>query len=482
MLRRKLWRGYDPLCSLPRRLFAVDTQGWNSNHRYLIELIEHKRPTVVVELGVWKGASTIAMATRMKELALDAAVIAVDTWLGGWDHWLQDQWFDELAFEHGYPRLFHKFLSNVLDAGVQDYVVPLPLDSLNAWHVLKRLDIRVDAVHIDGGHDYETVVSDMHHWWQLLNPGGLLIGDDYFAGGSTWPEVRRATDDFLKTVPHSEFEFSGGKCRIAKPGTTERIGFDQIGICMIVFNEEQFLEPCLKRLIAHFRYFTVLDMESTDRTLEIVRDLLCDRVTILSCARAELLRFGYAWSRNLTVEASKSPWLLHIDADEMIVAGLETGCVEFHVPNPVVATLERRNLIAPPDAVAVQSGLGVAYAVKSTEHHFRLHRQQPDIRRRGYIHEELWLGDRSAFGQGPKTAIVTEHYADFRPHHAKQSKGERYSWMLLNAFANRELQEGTNRYWYDQHVPAELERLAHDAQAFAEREGLECPLVPEQVP
>jgi hypothetical protein len=41
----------------------------------------------------------------------------------------------------------------------------------------------------------------------------VLIGDDYHATGETWPEVRRAFQDFFQTT---DIENEGGKCYIVK--------------------------------------------------------------------------------------------------------------------------------------------------------------------------------------------------------------------------------------------------------------------------
>jgi hypothetical protein len=185
VLRQKLWRGTFPLEAFPRRLIMIDKQGWNSNHQYLSELIEHRRPNIVVEVGVWKGGSVITMARKMKEMALDAAVIAVDTWLGSFENWTQKEWFAELAFENGYPKLFHKFMANLIDEGVQDYVIPLPLDSLNACRVLGGLGIKVDAIHLDGCHDYGAVFSDLKNWWSILDEEGTILIDDYYQQGDS---------------------------------------------------------------------------------------------------------------------------------------------------------------------------------------------------------------------------------------------------------------------------------------------------------
>ena len=92
-------------------------------------------------------------------------------------------------------------MANVLDLKLQSYIVPLPLDSVNAFHVLSMHKIRPDIIHIDAGHDYTSVTSDLRSWWPLLQDGGILVGDDYYTDGK-WPEVQKGFDDFLAANLH----------------------------------------------------------------------------------------------------------------------------------------------------------------------------------------------------------------------------------------------------------------------------------------
>jgi predicted O-methyltransferase YrrM len=212
----RIWRGKDPLHAFPVNLFEYDVEGWNSQHRFLEDGIVTLRPSIVVEIGVWKGASTIFMADRMRTVELPSIVIAVDTWLGSSEHWLVDDYFGRMSFLHGYPALYHKFASNIVRAGLADFAVPLPIDSLNASKVLPAVGIAPTMIHLDGAHDYESVTMDLKVWWKLLTPGGLLVGDDYFVDG-TWPTVRQAFDDFFGALGIQPLEHESGKCRIRKP-------------------------------------------------------------------------------------------------------------------------------------------------------------------------------------------------------------------------------------------------------------------------
>ena len=212
----KIHRGKSPYAGFPSRRYSTDDQGWNSHHGFLDAAIRSDRPGIVLELGVWKGGSAIHMAKTMRDLG-QGVIIAVDTWLGSWEHWENEERFEDLMLTFGYPTLYHTFLSNVVMHDVQDYIVPLSLDSANAAFVIARKDIRPELIHIDAGHDYDAVMSDLRRWWPILAPGGVLIADDYDPAGVVWPSVRDAVNDFLGRTSHYDFEAQPFKCRFRKP-------------------------------------------------------------------------------------------------------------------------------------------------------------------------------------------------------------------------------------------------------------------------
>ncbi len=153
------------------------------------------------------------MAEKAKALDIDCAIISVDTFLGAWDHWLSEQFRGDLKAFHGYPTLFYTFMANVVAKELNDIVVPMPLDSNNAAEVLRRQGIRPDVVHVDAGHDRKAVLADLELWWDLLAPGGYLIGDDYDPSFYSWPEVAHAFHEFFQTTQLENYD---GKCRVRK--------------------------------------------------------------------------------------------------------------------------------------------------------------------------------------------------------------------------------------------------------------------------
>jgi hypothetical protein len=152
--------------------------GWNGNHPTLWNtalLSAHNALSagmkpIIVDVGVWKGQSTVFLAKALQSAGIDGCVLAVDTFLGSLEHWNNPTC--PLERIHGFPELYKVFLSNVLSAGVQDYVVPIPQTSIAAAAILRRYSISVSMVHIDAAHEYPDVLRDAEEYWTLLQPGG----------------------------------------------------------------------------------------------------------------------------------------------------------------------------------------------------------------------------------------------------------------------------------------------------------------------
>jgi hypothetical protein len=213
-----LHAGVDPFAFWQAKQEEVDLQGWRSQHPFLSSLIEELCPRTIVEVGVWKGTSVLTMAEKIQECSLDCAIIAVDTWRGSSEHWCQPENYRLMKVQNGLPRLYEAFMANVIAKSLQGYVVPLPVDSLTAYEILKQKVIHPELVHIDAGHGYQSVSRDLEMWSDLLSPGGSIIMDDYDwddenQTSNSWHDVARAVNDFVNVNSSLlEFRHSNGKC------------------------------------------------------------------------------------------------------------------------------------------------------------------------------------------------------------------------------------------------------------------------------
>jgi MMP 1-O-methyltransferase len=128
---------------------------------------------VIVEIGSWKGKSTIWLASGSRRGA-GATVYAIDP------HTAES---DNLATQSAVPT-FAEFTDNIRRAGIADLVVPLVMTSADA---AGDFDRPVELLFIDGAHDYASVALDFELWFPKLLDGGTIAFHDTVA----WEGPRR---------------------------------------------------------------------------------------------------------------------------------------------------------------------------------------------------------------------------------------------------------------------------------------------------
>jgi hypothetical protein len=175
--------------------FELDCTGFNLPVKAL-SLIDMARPSRVIEVGTWKGNSAFWMADRLKDMGVEFEMACVDTWLGASEMWTvaKREEIPErrrgLGLHFGYPTLYYQFLANVVKLGYQRQIIPMPMTSNIAHEILTELGYTAKFIYIDGSHSYQDASQDVANYWQLLEPGGIMVGDDYHS------TVKAAFDGF----------------------------------------------------------------------------------------------------------------------------------------------------------------------------------------------------------------------------------------------------------------------------------------------
>jgi hypothetical protein len=166
--------------------------GWGGKNPIFETLINQVKPSLIVEIGSWKGQSAITMAETCQKLQLDSTIVCIDTWLGSEEHFLR--YPKALLRKHGYPSLYYQFLSNVVNRELHNMIVPLPTTSIIGARILRRFKLYADLIYIDGSHRYADVVADITAFIPLLSKNGILFGHDY----RRWTSVCRAVRHFCR--------------------------------------------------------------------------------------------------------------------------------------------------------------------------------------------------------------------------------------------------------------------------------------------
>lgn len=137
-------------------------------------------PATVVEIGSYRGRSSIVLATAASP---GVHVVAIDPHAGNdrgpgqWEGTADEGEADHIAF-----------LANVREAGVAGRVRHVRAFSQAA---LGEVDGEVDLLYIDGAHRYRPARADIEAWGDRVRPGGtMLIHDSFSSIGVTLAILR----------------------------------------------------------------------------------------------------------------------------------------------------------------------------------------------------------------------------------------------------------------------------------------------------
>ncbi|MEH1992648.1 class I SAM-dependent methyltransferase [Nostoc sp.] len=137
---------------------------------------------VIVEIGSFKGRSTVAMAYAC--IGTKRKIYSIDTWDGN------DADFSERQF-------FEVWQQNVQLNGLEQYVIPLRGYShhvLSCWDKLTNSKA-IDFIFIDGSHQYLDVLKDFELSFSLVKNGGWIAFHDVVP---TWPGPERVWHNIAK--------------------------------------------------------------------------------------------------------------------------------------------------------------------------------------------------------------------------------------------------------------------------------------------
>ena len=172
----------------------------------MVEIILEKKPQVLVEIGVFGGASlfyclvgvqkiyneqllppplSIEMKKKKDEI-YNGQMYAIDPWnkssaLEGWKTDNENYvWWSKVNLED----IYLKFIQNLKTLKLESYVTILRQTSSDASKDFKNETI--DFIHIDGNHG-ENALKDVQLWIPKVKKNGIIVFDDV-----DWPENKPA--------------------------------------------------------------------------------------------------------------------------------------------------------------------------------------------------------------------------------------------------------------------------------------------------
>jgi len=174
--------------------FDLETDGesfWDQERRQAFSrLVKNTGATTVIEVGSWKGKSTLDIAQMLPE---NGKVFSVDHWLG-WEKDGTNTYKDPKL-----PYIHHQFLSNVIHANLTHKIIPIRMSNKEA---AKALNIKADIIFFD---EEIPLSEDFDLWLPYLNDNGVMC--TFLYGGSFSQELEQ-----LITKKNLESFYDGDFC------------------------------------------------------------------------------------------------------------------------------------------------------------------------------------------------------------------------------------------------------------------------------
>jgi predicted O-methyltransferase YrrM len=138
----------------------------------------------IVEIGSWKGKSTIWLANGSRA-GSKTKIHAIDPHTGSTEH----------QRDYGKVWTFDEFQRNIKAAGVEDLIVPHVDFSEN---VVRTFNEPVELIFVDGLHEYEGVKADFEAWFPKVIEGGVMA----FHDTTGWSGPRQLVVERVFRSPH----------------------------------------------------------------------------------------------------------------------------------------------------------------------------------------------------------------------------------------------------------------------------------------
>jgi len=175
---------------------------WLEGDKILTRLLEELKPDVprfIVEAGSMHGGSAIRMAMELdKHGYKEVPYLCIDPWTGDLNMWLNRIVWEHLDVRDGRATTFDQFMLNVKQAIVDhkitsQHILPFPVSSVIGARWLQATAFQPNIIYLDSAHEVDETYYELCLYWHLLEPGGILMGDDY-----GWAAVRIDVDRFVK--------------------------------------------------------------------------------------------------------------------------------------------------------------------------------------------------------------------------------------------------------------------------------------------
>lgn len=224
----------------------------------------------------------------------------------------------------------------------------------------------------------------------------------------------------------------------------------KLSLCMIVRNEERWLQRCLQSVRDAVDEMIVVDTGSTDGTRAIAADFG-------AAVYPYVWEDSFAAARNFSLEQASGDWVLWLDADEEVAAGSAGRLREVLETHPSLIQLAGVHVVnyygeSPPDRNR-SHGMNQVRLFRRAGNSYRF---------RNAIHEQLYLPDRiPAESEVLWLPVTVYHYGYLDETVERHKKGVRNMKLL-----QQEISGGSIDPWLEYHLASEYYRMDDYTEAY----------------
>ncbi len=153
---------------------------WFTYPKFYTQMVEKANTqSHFVEVGCWRGRSTVYMAVEIINSNKNIKFDCIDPYYfekfykEGLNQYQQNPYYVE---NYELNAIYLEFIKNI--EPVKNVVNHIKDFSTNASKKYKNNSL--DFVFLDGNHLYKSVIADIDHWLPKIKIGGILAGHDYW--------------------------------------------------------------------------------------------------------------------------------------------------------------------------------------------------------------------------------------------------------------------------------------------------------------
>ena len=131
----------------------------------------------VLEIGTYCGKSALNFSDVAKDV--NGLIYTIDHHTGSEEHQLGQEYHDSELFDERLKKFntLPEFLNNLKSKKMAKFIIPIIGKSQNAS---KFFSEKISLLFVDGGHSFETALSDYNAWKDKICSEGLLVIHDVF--------------------------------------------------------------------------------------------------------------------------------------------------------------------------------------------------------------------------------------------------------------------------------------------------------------